>query len=225
MQVFIVSPRTAGYHWRRMIKALLLIVRPVPTWERIAVAQRKWVLILMGYLVPLLVLTSVLEGFGLVHWRKPRGGIVHPRALSLRQTIVFETAQLVLSLAVVVLGARLIKALGETFHGRHSFTQSFTVAAYGLGPLFLARLLNVFPFMSPWMAWGIGIVLSAAILYHGLPRVMLPDPPHAFGLYFMSVTLLCMITGLACFLTTWYLQGRFPGIDAMVSRLLSTQAP
>jgi hypothetical protein len=63
-------------------------------------------------------------------------------------------------------------------------------------------------------------VLSAAILYHGLPRVMLPDPPHAFGLYLMSVVLLVMISGLACFLTTWYLEGRFTRLDTVISRFL-----
>jgi uncharacterized membrane protein YecN with MAPEG domain len=141
--------------------------------------------------------------------------------LSLSEAIAFETAQLMMSLGIVFLGARLIKALGETFHERHSFGQAFTVAAYGLSPVFLLRLLDAFPFISPWLTWGIGIALSAAVLYQGLPRVMQPDPSHAFGLYVTSVVILFMITGLACFLTTWYLQGRFVKLDAIVSHFIT----
>ena len=64
---------------------------------------------------------------------------------------LFEIAQLIASLTVVWIGAKLIKALGDTFHGRHSFDQTFTVTAYGLSPLFLLRLLNSFPSVSPWV--------------------------------------------------------------------------
>jgi hypothetical protein len=203
-----------------MIKALLLIFKPIPAWERIAVAQRKWVQVLTLFLLPMLVISCAVEGFGLVHWGKPRGRMAHITPLSIPQASLFEIAQLIVSLAVVWIGAKLIKSLGETFHGRHSFSQAFNVAAYGLSPLYLLRLLNVFPSVSPWVTWGIGIVLAAAILYHGLPRVMLPDPPHTFGLYLMSVVLLAMISGLACFLTTWYLEGRFTRLDTIISRFL-----
>ena len=204
-----------------MIKAILLIIEPVPTWERIVSAQRRWSSILLGHLLPLLLVVCGVEGYGLVRWGKPRGRIPHLQAFTVSETIVFESAQLILSVGIVFLGAKLLKALGETFHGRHSLGQSFTVAAYGLSPYFLLHLLGTFPAVSPWVVWGIGMVLSAAALYHGLPRVMLPDPPHAFGLYLMSVVILLIITGLACFLTSWYLQGRFTKLDTLISHLIT----
>jgi hypothetical protein len=216
---FIVSRGGDGYDWCRMINALLLILRPVPTWDRIAVAQRKWLTVLAIHLVPLLVLTGAAEGYGMVHWGKIIGTVPHVKLFPLSQTLIFQTAQLVLSLGIVFLSAHLIKALGETFHGRHSFTESFTVAAYGLSPLFLLRLFNALPWVSPWVPWVVGILLAASLLYHGLPRVMRPDPPHALGLYLMSVLLLVMITGLACFLKAWYLQGRFARLDAIISNV------
>jgi hypothetical protein len=77
--------------------------------------------------------------------------------------------------------------------------------------------------ISPWLTWGIGIALSSATLYHGLPRVMKPDPPHAFGLYLMSFLFLAIITGLACFLTAWYLQGKFASLDSILLQLNPTQ--
>jgi hypothetical protein len=204
-----------------MIKALMLIIDPVPTWGRIAADRRQWRWILAVHLIPLLVLAGLIEGYGLVHWGKARAAFSTIRTFSLPHALVFEVAQLLLSVFVVYLGARLIKSLGDTFHGRHNFGQAFTVAAYGLSPLFLFRLFNALPGLSPWLTYAVGIIFCAAILYHGLPRVMEPDPPHAFGLYLMSVVLLSMITGLACFLTTWYLLGKFAKLDAFIARFIS----
>jgi hypothetical protein len=72
--------------------------------------------------------------------------------------------------------------------------------AYGLGPFFLMYLLNALPHMPVWGTWGIGMALTASVLYQGLPRVMVPDLPHSLGLYFMSVILLGILTALAQFI-------------------------
>jgi uncharacterized membrane protein YedE/YeeE len=83
------------------------------------------------------------------------------------------------------------------------------------------RIFDMFPGISPWVTWAIGVFLAAGILYKGLPRVMQPDPPHAFGLYLMSVLLLSLVTGLARFVTTWYLKGKFPALETMISKIAS----
>jgi hypothetical protein len=204
-----------------MIKALLLIFDPIHTWERIAIARRQWQQILWLYFVPFLALVCVVEGSGMRRWGKPRGELDRLQALPLSQILLFEVAQFALALLVVFLISKLIKSMGETFHGRHTFAQAFTVAAYGLSPVLLLRLFDAFPAISPWLTWFVGVVLSGVILYHGLPRVMQPDPPHAFGLYLMSTLLLIIVTGLVRFLTAWYLQGRFAKLDEIVSHLTS----
>ncbi|MEI9959988.1 MAG: hypothetical protein WDM76_02310 [Limisphaerales bacterium] len=69
------------------------------------------------------------------------------------------------------------------------------------------------------VAWGIGIVLSVVILYHGVPLVMMPDPPHAFGLYLMSSLLLIMVTGLERFVTMWCLGGHWKPVENFILNL------
>jgi hypothetical protein len=202
-----------------MIQALLLIFQPVATWERIFRARRRTLTILLAYLLPFLLLTSAAEAYGLVHWGKFQGEIPRLKQFPLNEAIIFEVAQFLLSLVIVFLGAKLVVAVGETFHGRHTYNQAFTAVAYGLSPLFLSRLLDIFPGISPWVSWPIGILLSMGVLYHGLPRIMEPDPPHAFGLYLMTSILLFLITGLARFLTAWYLQGKFVKLHALASDL------
>jgi len=85
--------------------------------------------------------------------------------------------------------------------------QAFTVIAYGLFPLFLSRMLNAFSEITPWVSWLLGILLSIAVMYHGVPRVMQPDPAHAFGLYMSTALLLVLSTGLLELVVAFFLQG------------------
>ena len=66
------------------------------------------------------------------------------------------------------------------------------------------------------------MVLSVAALYHGIPRVMEPDPPHAFGLYLTSSLLLALASGLADFLAAWWMMGRFVTIQTAVNDFVVT---
>lgn len=202
-----------------MIKALLLIFSSPATWTRISETPRKWGVLLVSYVLPMVLLPGLAEGYGLIHWGKPRGEISKLTHFSMKFAVAYEIGQVILSLAIVFLAARLIKSLGGTFHGRHTFSQTFTVAAYGLSPLFLLRLFDAFPGVSPWLTWLVGIVLCIAVLYSGIPLIMRPDPPHALGLYLMTSMFLFMITGLLRFVTTWYLMGKFGKLDELISRL------
>jgi hypothetical protein len=208
-----------------MIKALILVFAPIPTWGIIVAAQRKWMSILIWDLLPLLILTATLEGCGLVYWGKPRGEIPHLVNFSVRQAVLYEVAQVLLTLGIILFLAKMIKSLGETFHGRHTFRQAFTVTAYGFGPLLWLRLFDAFPGLSPWLTWGIGAILSTSVLYYGLPLVMQPDPPHTFGLYMMSSILLILVTGLARFVTIFYLAGKFTKLDDLVARICGQISP
>jgi hypothetical protein len=202
-----------------MIKALLLIFDPFATWERIALARRSLAFVLVAYLLPLILLASVAEGYGLVHWGKWQGEVGRIKLFPLREAVIVEAIQFLLALVVVFVGANMIKSIGETFHGRHTYTQTFTAVAYGLGPLFLLHMLDAFSGVSPWLSWAVGISLSVAALYQGLPRMLEPDPPHAFGLFIMSGLLLTLVTGLVRFVTWWYLQGGFVKLEAIISEL------
>lgn len=202
-----------------MIKALLLLLRPAQAWERVFRAQRSLVFVWLCYLTPMVLISAAAEGWGLTHWGCWQMGVSYLKKFPVGVTVIYEVANVLLSFGIVFLGAKIIKSLGETFHGRHTYTQAFTTVAYGLSPLFLLRLLDAFPAIGPWTTWAIGIVLSVSALYQGVPRVMMPDPPHAFGLYFMSAVLLTIITGLSRFVTAWYLQGHFKPVEDVIGRI------
>lgn len=202
-----------------MIKALLLIFEPTRAWERVFRAQRSFAFILLLHLLPTVLIAAGAEGYGLVRWGRWQKDVEYLKQFTVGEAVVYEIAHVLFTVGLVLLGAKVIKSLGETFHGRHSYTQAFAVVAYGLSPLFLFRLLDAFPSLSPWATWAIGIALSVSVLYHGVPRIMMPDPPHAFGLYLMSALLLVIITGLGRFVTAWHLQGHFKPVQETISRL------
>jgi hypothetical protein len=207
-----------------MIKALLLVFNPVGTWDGIVSTRRRWPVILLGYLFPLWLIAFVAEGYGLVHWGKPQGVISYVKVFSHSEALIFEILQLLLMLVVVFVGAQLMRALSETFHGRNTFNQAFTVVAYGLSPFFTLRVFDIFPQISGWVywvTWITGIFLAVGLLYHGIPKVMLPDPAHAFGLYLISSVFLIMVTGFVRFLTYSYLAGKFGKLDALISNIVA----
>ena len=205
-----------------MIKALLLIFEPAAAWEKIALARRTVGYIVATYLLPLLIITSVIEGIGLAKWGRSRGRVsevMHMQTFPKSEVVVFEVFQVLLLLGVVFVGAKMVKSIGETFHGRHTYTQAFTAVAYGLSPLFLFRVLDAFPRVNPWISFAIGMVLSIGIMYQGIPRIMAPDPPHALGLFFMSSLLLAFVAGLVRFVTYWYLMGYSEPLRDFVSKI------
>jgi Yip1 domain len=202
-----------------MIKAFLLLFEPVQSWEKVARAQRSIGMIIVTFLLPMILLSAAAEGYGLAHWGKERVGAEFQslRKMPLAEAVVYEFAQGLLSIAVVLIAAKILKSLGETFHGRHSYRQAITTIAYGLSPLFVLRCFDAFPSVSPWTTWSLGAMLCVAVLYHGLPRVMMPDPAHAFGLFLMNSLLVVLITGLARFVTAWYLSGHFKPVEQVIA--------
>ncbi len=203
-----------------MIKAILLVLDPARTWDKVVEANRSYLSVLLAFLLPLLAVTSIAEGYALVQWGKSRANLKLVKKFTPVEAVAYETFQCLLSMVLVFFGAKVVKNVGETFHGRHTFDQAFRTVAYGLSPVFLVRFMDMFTHMSPWISWSVGMALSIAVLYHGIPRVMQPDPPQAFGLYLVSVIVLTMTAAAVRFVTAWALAGRFKGLNILFSDAL-----
>ena len=192
-----------------MIKALLLIFEPGITWDRVVQAKRSLRSVLLSFLLPTVLLSLVGELFGLLYWGKKNQVLGDVTPISRDLALYYGTAQFFASLAVVFIGAKLVHSVAGTIRSRNTPTQSFTLMAYTLSPLFLVRLLDALPSMNPWVTLGIGLLLSLTVLYQGLPKLLNPDPPQAFGLYLMAGLVLIIINALGRVLTEMVLmQGK-----------------
>jgi hypothetical protein len=204
----------------RVIRALFLIFSPVASWDRILQANRSPWLLLVRYFLPMMLITAGAEGFGMVFWGKPQTVIHRIQKFTVGEAVLYEIARFLMMLLIVASCTVLIKVFAETFGKRHTVRQTLTLTIYGLSPLFLLRMLDMTPILSPWITWGFGIVLCTEVLYQGVPRVLEPDPPIAFGLYFMSSLVLVATTGLERFATAWYLTGRMRPIKDIIDGIL-----
>ena len=183
-----------------MIRAILLIFDPGGTWERIVKAKRGPGFVLLVYLLPAVAMSVAGELWGKAHF-----GVMQEyeeaAPISEKLLAVYGAVQFLTSLVVVILVAVLVKSMAGTFQPRHTYGQCFKVVAYAFGPFLLLRLADAFPLVNPWLSFSVGIILSQRALYSGIPQVVDPDPPNAFGLYLTSGLLLTMMAGLARFFT------------------------
>ena len=202
-----------------MIKALFLIFEPEAAWNRVALSRRGLGYLVGLYLLPMMLIVGGVEFYGLVKMGRWQPAMSAVKYFTKPEALIYETAELLLMAVCILATAHFIRSLGDTFHVRQTYANTLTVVIYGLSPLFLCRLLDVFPTMSLWVPWGIGIMLTIKILYHGVPRIMQPDPPSAFGLYFMSSLLLVMVTALERFITAGSLGGSFKPVCNFISDL------
>lgn len=190
-----------------MIKVFFLIFEPSAAWDRIARARRSFAFVLCLQLMPMILLATVAEGWGLARWGKWQSRFQKFREFSMPDIISFEAIQAGLLLLLVLLSALLLLKISQTFHNRGTYRDAFTTMAYGYSPLLLVRLMDAGPMVSPWTTWGIGIMLTIWIIYQGIPRVMQPDPTHAFGLYLSGMFVVVLTSGMARLLTALYLLG------------------
>jgi hypothetical protein len=190
-----------------MIKVFFLIFEPGVTWEKIAQARRGLIFICVVHLLPLILLGSALEAWGLSRHGKWQPRFQMFKAFSQGDVLTFEIIQIILLIAMVFVSALLVYKISQTFQDRPNFLQAFTSIAYGLSPMFLFRFLDFSATMHPAVTWMIGMGISVWILYQGIPRVMLPDPTHAFGIYLSAMFVVILTSGLTRLMTAMYLLG------------------
>src|ERR1035441_259539 len=143
-----------------MIKVFFLIFEPSVAWEKIAQARRGFVFITVIHLLPLILLGTALETWGLTRHDSP--GKWQPRFQIFKhfppqEIYTFETIQFFLLLAMVFVSALIIFKISQTFQDRLKFLQAFTKVAYGYSPMFLFHFLDSNATMHSATAWIFGM--------------------------------------------------------------------
>jgi len=192
-----------------MIRVFFLIFEPAVAWEKIAKAQRGYVFILATYVLPLILLVTALEGWGLMKWGRWQPRFTRIKIFTDQEVVLhYAILQAVLFLLVILISAVLLKFASEQFHGRRTFLQTFTVMSYSFGPTLLLQLLNLYPTVHPATSWIMGTVLTVLVLYAGVPRVLQSLPVHAFGIYMSAVIILVLMSALVRVFTAMFLLGQ-----------------
>jgi hypothetical protein len=190
-----------------MIKVFFLIFEPGRAWDKIAQARRGFMFITINELLPLILLGTALDAWGLYDHGKWQPRFQMFRTFSNHEILLFEAVQFFLLFAMVFVSALMVFKISQTFHDRLTFLEAFTTVAYGFSPTLLAGFLNFFATMHPAVSWLLGSLATIWILYQGIPRVMRPDPTHAFGVYLSGMSVVILTSGLVRLITAMYLLG------------------
>jgi hypothetical protein len=191
-----------------MITAFQLILTPFKAWGKINAAQRGVFRVFLLFLVPLLVLTVGVEGLALWQWGEPRGELGFFVKVSREQAIRYSAAQLALLMTSIFLGAKFLQWNTHSLQVFTSYRQCFTLMAYGFSPIILLRLLDAIPKVNTWVCWGLGALLSIAVLYQGVGLILRPEQTKGFGLYLVSVIIVGLSGGLSHFVAVAILHGK-----------------
>jgi Ni/Fe-hydrogenase subunit HybB-like protein len=174
----------------------------------------------LKYLLPLLVLVAVVEGHGLILMGRHQLAAGLANHFPLTRVCLFELAQAGLLLLLLLGAAVFIKSFGNACHRRNHLSQGLFLVFHAVGPLLLLQLFNGLPIMNLfWVSWLVGITLTLCTLYHGLPRIMRPDPPSAMGLFLASSCVLCLLLFGARLFTYCYLARQLNASGAIFSGL------
>ncbi len=191
-----------------MIKVFFLIFEPSVAWDKIALARRGFFFITAVHVLPLIAAGTALETWGLLRSGKWQPQFQIFKHFPPEEIYTFEIVQFLTLLAMVFVSALLVYKVAQTFQDRLTFLQAFTAVAYGYSPMFLFHFLDASATMYPAVPWLLGVALTMWILYQGIPRVMQPDPTHAFGVYLSAMIVVVLTSGLERLITALYLLGR-----------------
>jgi hypothetical protein len=190
-----------------MFRALSLLFSPSKTWERMALKTPSAFTIFLISLVPLMVVTFGVEGYGLLTLGEAGsyGAKLHlPQERIIRYEVFYAAA----SVLVIIAGTYLLKSVAESFGVITSFGGCFVLMACGFMPVFLLRIPDGVPQINTWICWAVGAVLSVRILYHGVALWLKPEQTKGFGLFLVSVVYTFVLSGLVHFAAVQVLHGR-----------------
>ena len=184
-----------------MLKVLQLIFAPNETWERIVAAKHGALRILLVYCLPLILLGVVLQGLGLIKIGTLPTEFASPRPQPVAPEVVWRFAALRFGfdLVLLLLTTQVVYWLAASFIRGTTFSAAFRALAYSLGPLFLSQGLEGIPYLNAWLCWGLGILFTLHLLYHGIALALQPNQSTGFGLFLSGALVVLLLSGLTHF--------------------------
>jgi hypothetical protein len=191
-----------------MFRVLQLLFFRGSAWTSIAEENRGVASIVFLAVMPLLVVVCSAEGVALA--LRGINGVTEGQIAFFTHALVFryELVQFLMGFVMVFAASFFIGWVCQSFHFYPPYRHQFTIAAYGLSPIFGARLLNCVPGMNIWMSWSFGIIGCVLILYQGTGMVLKPDQTKGLGLYMMAALVFTLLSAMNHLVGLMILQGK-----------------
>lgn len=190
---------------------------PGKTWDAVIARGESGLGAFLLRYVPVLILVSVLQALGLAHWGKYQDVIGAVKTFPPAEAASYALLDFVLGIVLVLVCAWLVKSATAAASTPRGFDLALLTSAYGLLPAVLVKVLNVIPWVSPWLVWGVGVYFIWRTLYRGVPRALRPEHTHALGLYLVSSLIATIGSAAVCFARYLAIEGKLSYWDEIVS--------
>jgi uncharacterized membrane protein YidH (DUF202 family) len=200
-----------------MIKGILLIFDPGNEMDKVvARGESGWFVLFMRFL-PVVLLVSVVQSLAMVHWGKYQSAIRGIKHFTPTEGVAYGIFEVMVSILVVLISAFFLQSGMKAFGKEATFERALVTMGYGLLPLVCVKILNVIPWMTPWIPWAMGVYFAWRVLYRAVPRVMKPEHAYALGVFIMAATIATLCTGAACMTRFLAMEGKFAWWDSIVA--------
>jgi hypothetical protein len=190
-----------------MLRALNLSISPEAGWQKTALNPPSAFVVLLASILPLMILGLAVEGYALMKYGEAFGDLGR-HAVSAERVLKYTIFYGIASLAVIIVGAGLLRNIGSTFNLQVSYGAWLVLLGMVYTPIFLARMLDAVPAINSWICWAIGVLLALRILYHGVGGWLRPEQTKGFGLFLITFIYIVVVSGLVHFAAVQVLQGK-----------------
>jgi len=191
-----------------MVRALKLSITPESSWQKTAENPPRAALVILFSILPLMIAALAIEGYALTRYGVTFGEL-GTRSVSESRALKYEVFYGVASLAVIFMGASLLKSVGASFDVKASYGACLVLIAFGYTPILISRMLDAAPGLNTWICWAVGAAFSLRIFYHGVPRWLKPEQTKWFGLFIISTISVLVLSALVHFASVQILHGKF----------------
>ena len=143
-----------------------------------------------------------------MNWGEYRSGLAALIKVSPEDAFRYSAVYLSLLLVSILVTSQVLVWITRSFHVNTTYTQCFTLMAYGYCPVILGRFLDAIPKMNTWVCVALGAMGSFVVLYHGVALALKPDQTKGFGLYLVSILLVLFPGSFSHLLAQFALHGK-----------------
>ncbi len=183
-----------------MIRFCKLLSTPAPNWENLFEDPPSALKVFFIFFLPLLILSVGVESAGW-YFLQIRTSFLSsaPQSISVfeEQIIRWQGIQLGLTLLLLLGLPLILKWVSESFGVRLIYSHAFLFVAYSLAPLVIIRIPDALPWINTWVCWGVGLLVSFRLLYHGAPYLLQRKLAGAFGFFMVTFLVFIVLTAIS----------------------------
>lgn len=175
-------------------RARNILVKPKPEWEKISLETPNVQSIMVGYVLPLALLSAVAAFIGYAFVGDGRGVF---RIKSTDLGIYFALRVLIGSIGSVFISAFIIDVLAPSFESEKNMGRSIQLVAYSYTPSLIGGIFAIIPSLS--VLGLIAAIYGLYLMYIGLPP-MKKTKEDKQGVYFVVSLVTMLVVYLIVFM-------------------------